>query len=82
MFFESLGLFALTMSTLGSILGSDNAYLDPGSGSYLLQLLIAGLLGSIFVIRASWSRIIGFFNRSDKKEEDTLPIEDTESNEE
>jgi len=47
-----------------------NAYLDPGSGSYLLQLLIAGLLGSFFVIRAYWEKIAGFFTRrSNQKEE-------------
>ena len=39
------------------------AYLDPGSGSYLLQLLAAGALGGLFVIKMSWSRIKGFFGR-------------------
>jgi hypothetical protein len=43
------------------ILRIGDAYLDPGSGSYLLQLLIAGILGSLFVVRASWDRIKGFF---------------------
>jgi hypothetical protein len=45
------------------------AYLDPGSGSYLLQLLIAGLLGSAFVIRASWGKIKAYFRRVSKGEE-------------
>ncbi len=39
------------------------AYLDPGSGSYLLQLLIAGLLGAAFAVRASWGRIKALFGR-------------------
>lgn len=39
------------------------AYLDPGSGSYLLQLLIAGLLGGLFALRMFWGRIKGFFAR-------------------
>lgn len=39
------------------------AYLDPGSGSYLLQLLIAGLLGGAFLIRLFWGRIRAFFIR-------------------
>ena len=73
--------FSILMSPLGSILGVEKAYLDPGSGSYLLQLLIAGLLGSLFVIRSYWSRIIGFFNK-DAKEDDTLPVEETETDEE
>ena len=36
-------------------------YLDPGSGSFLLQLLIAALLGLGVAIRASWGRIKGWF---------------------
>ncbi len=36
-------------------------YLDPGSGSYLLQLLIAGALGTLFAVKMFWGRIKGFF---------------------
>jgi hypothetical protein len=39
------------------------AYLDPGSGSFLIQLLIAGALGAALAIRLSWGRIKGFFRR-------------------
>lgn len=35
-------------------------YLDPGSGSYLLQLLVAGALGLVFALRVYWSRIKRF----------------------
>jgi len=40
------------------------AYLDPGSGSYLLQLLVAGALGALFVLRGvlrSFLKRIGHF---------------------
>jgi hypothetical protein len=33
------------------------AYLDPGSGSFLLQALIASLVGAMFLIKQFWSRI-------------------------
>ena len=50
------------------------AYLDPGSGSYLIQLLIAGLLGGAFVIRAFWGKILtfvrGIFNRGEIDDDD------------
>jgi hypothetical protein len=36
-------------------------YLDPGSGSFLIQLLIAALLGLGVALRASWGRIKGWF---------------------
>ena len=37
-----------------------HAYLDPGTGSYVLQLLIAGVLGASFAIKMSWRRIKAF----------------------
>jgi hypothetical protein len=39
------------------------SYLDPGSGSYLLQLLIAGALGALFALRIYWGRIKRFIAR-------------------
>ena len=37
------------------------AYLDPGTGSYMLQLLIASLVGALFAIKIFWGRIVAFF---------------------
>lgn len=34
-----------------------HAYIDPGSGSYVLQLLVAGLLGAGVAVRIYWKRI-------------------------
>lgn len=36
-------------------------YIDPGSGSYLLQAIIAAVLGAGFWIKMSWHRIKAFF---------------------
>ncbi len=36
-----------------------DAYIDPGTGSYVLQVLIASLLAAGFVIRATWKNIVG-----------------------
>ena len=33
------------------------AYLDPGTGSYIIQLVIAFLLGGSLVIRIYWKKI-------------------------
>lgn len=43
------------------------AYLDPGSGSYLFQLIIAGLLGAGFFIKSSWKYIVAFLKKRFKK---------------
>lgn len=45
-------------------------YLDPGSGSFLIQLLIATLLGLAVAVRASWTRIKGWFGIKPKNDED------------
>jgi hypothetical protein len=39
------------------------AYLDPGTGSYIIQMVIAGLLGAAFAMKIFWARIKNFFNR-------------------
>jgi hypothetical protein len=33
------------------------AYLDPGTGSLVLQMSIAGLLGGMYVMRSFWNQI-------------------------
>ena len=51
-------------------------YLDPGSGSYIFQLLIAGLVGAGFIIRVYWKRITGIFSKRQSKDEEPTPDED------
>jgi hypothetical protein len=38
------------------------AYLDPGSGSFIIQLLIGGFVGLLLIIRTFWSRIKAYVN--------------------
>jgi hypothetical protein len=44
-----------------------NAYLDPGTGSYLLQLLIAGIAGAILSLKIFWKNICNFFTKLFKR---------------
>lgn len=48
------------------------AYLDPGTGSYFFQLIIAAILGGLFAIKLSWHRIKNFLlrNFSRKRQKD------------
>ena len=39
------------------------AYIDPGTGSMILQSLIAGLMGVLFTIKIYWTRIKNFLFR-------------------
>jgi len=51
-------------------------YLDPGSGSFLLQLAIAALLGLAVAFRAYWGKIKGWFGIKSKPKEDDDESED------
>ena len=53
------------------------AYLDPGTGSMILQALIAGLVGAAFAIKMFWHKITSIlarlFGKSRDKENDDKP---------
>jgi hypothetical protein len=38
-------------------------YVDPGSGSYLVQMIIAAVLGALFYFKSIWWKIKSFFTR-------------------
>jgi len=44
-------------------------YVDPGSGSYLIQMIIAAVLGGLFYFKNLWWKIKSFF--SGKKKQDS-----------
>ena len=44
------------------------AYIDPGTGSLVLQMLIAGIVGALAFFRGAIFRFFGFFRRSKKDE--------------
>jgi len=38
-----------------------HAYLDPGTGSFIIQMVIAALLGASVTLKIYWSRVKTFF---------------------
>lgn len=44
------------------------AYLDPGTGSYIFQLLIAGAIGGLFTLKIYWNKITAYFKNIFSKE--------------
>ncbi|MCG3205905.1 MAG: hypothetical protein KCHDKBKB_02629 [Elusimicrobia bacterium] len=44
--------------------GTCFAYMDPGSGSLLLQLLAGGVAGLVVAFRIYWKKIKGVFKKS------------------
>jgi len=49
-------------------------YVDPGSGSYLVQVIIAAIFGAWFWLKNYWSRIKSFFSK-DKEQKSSDPSE-------
>lgn len=42
---------------MASLASDRRGYVDPGTGSYLLQMLLAGALGAGFAVRSFWAKI-------------------------
>ena len=61
---RTLLLLALLLLVLPS---TAHAYLDPGTGSYVVQLLVGGVLGGLFALGMFWRRVVGFFKRLFKR---------------
>jgi hypothetical protein len=72
-------LAMLAVLTLVTLLfpSQAHAYLDPGTGSYIMQLILAGIVGTIFAIRIFWGRIKSFLKSLSSKV--TSPSQDDES---
>jgi hypothetical protein len=60
----------LAMLLIFIVITEENAfaYLDPGTGSFVLQMLIAGVLGGLFVIKTYWRKIKFFIKKIFNKE--------------
>ena len=45
-----------------------DAYLDPGSGSMLVQLLLGGVAGAAVIMKLGWERFKDIFRSSKAKQ--------------
>ena len=57
LFFWAVFLLTFDPSTEAS------AYLDPGTGSMVLQLLLGGVAGAVVVVKLYWEKVKDFFTR-------------------
>lgn len=55
----------LSMVAVFVLLSADaaHAYIDPATGSYVFQMLLAGLLGALFALKIFWRNVMAFFSR-------------------
>ena len=47
--------------------GTSAAYLDPGTGSFIFQIIIAGVVGGLYTIKTYWRNIKGFFKKDNRE---------------
>ncbi len=62
----------LVLALLIAVITPAHAYVDAGSGSYMLQMSLAGVLAAVFSIKVIWQRIrtfaIELFSRRPRNE--------------
>lgn len=46
-----------------TVVCSGVAYMNPGTGSFILQMLLIGLAGGVLAVRNAWGSLKGFFTR-------------------
>ena len=69
----------LVVSTILVVFGFESsawAYLDPGTGSMVLQLLLGGIAGVVVILKLYWSRFVGLFRGHAREESEHSSSED------
>lgn len=54
-----------------SYIGDAHAYLDPGTGSIILQGMIAIIAGAAVTLKLYWARVRGYFDRQKAEPDST-----------
>ena len=75
---RQLGSF-LVVSILLIVFGFEDsalAYLDPGTGSMVLQLLLGGIAGAVVILKLYWRRFVGLFRGNAREESEHSSSED------
>lgn len=47
------------------------AYIDPGTGNMILQLIIGGIAGALVFLKMFWHRLVGLFVKRQPKSQDS-----------
>jgi hypothetical protein len=62
--------FLLTLIVLTVIVVPPaHAYIDPGTGSMIIQVLIAVVVGGAFAVKMSWKKLSAFLRRLFRKDD-------------
>jgi len=62
-------LILFFLLVLLSFAKDSEAYIDPGSGSYVLQLIVASFFAVVFTVKMFWRNIKVFFSGAGRKKD-------------
>ncbi len=71
-----IGMFrrvAAVAALFAGIVGPAQAYIDPGTGSMLLQMIGAGVAGAIFYFRELRIKVVSLFSRREASAAEDSP---------
>ena len=69
-------VFLTLVLTVGAwllVVPAANAYVDPASGSYIIQLLVGFAMAAALSVKVFWSRIKSLFSRSGGSDHEAGP---------
>jgi hypothetical protein len=71
----SIHLSEIMVEIMNSPMLKNQPYLDPGSGSFILQLILASLVGIGFAFRSYWGKLLGIFRKKSDEEDSSTDEE-------
>lgn len=68
---RNIGMDRLVLALILLLISSvrqAHAYIDPGSGSLIVQMIVAGVVGALFYFRKALNSFFSLFRRKDKND--------------
>lgn len=60
---RTLFFLSVVLVAWATVIPPANAYVDPGTGSFIFQVIIGGVLAVAVSVKVFWRRIVGLFVR-------------------
>jgi hypothetical protein len=68
----NVALLVTLFLLISEVSGEVHAYLDPGSGSMAVQILLGALVGGVALVKVYWQRVTAFVLRRRHVEHESL----------
>jgi len=65
---DAMHRMLIVLAGLAALPVAAQAYIDPGTGSMFLQMMVGGLLAGAAMLRVFWRRIKGLVEKGGRKE--------------